>query len=420
MTAMRILCISPCFPPLADTEAICGGKMVAALMDGGVEVVVLSDPGTYARHGVGTDPSSCWERLRGVTHPLSPPERDNPLALVGLGVRYRTWRIYPRWIHLAVKGAKSLHCAKPFDWVYSRSLPMAAHIAGYWCARALGVRWAANINDPWDHHHYPGSQEKASRLHQALSRHWLRATLRTADVVTYPCSRMMRFNEDLAGMRRGGEVVPHVGMASSSRDRSREFLLVHAGRLPRNEPGEPRAAAGLLAGLKRFLDARPDAHGVTRLRFVGATDADAEMAAREPGIAGVVQSVGRVSYAESLDEIAKAAACVVVERQSRGGIFLPAKFVDYVAAGKPVLALSPAVGTIADMLPEPGIVRCDVNDSPAIGRAIEGLYDDFRAGRLGLRAPSERLAREFTPASAAQRFLSALDRAGIRPSAQEK
>jgi len=130
------LCVSPIFVPAANAEAFVGAKMVMALVDAGHDVTVLTEPSAAGPDGPG-DTSALWHVLRDRIRPVDAPRRPNVLATLWLGWRYRCWRIYPRWIHRALAVAAACHRERPFDLVYSRSLPMRAHMTGYWCARTL-------------------------------------------------------------------------------------------------------------------------------------------------------------------------------------------------------------------------------------------------------------------------------------------
>jgi hypothetical protein len=116
--------------------------------------------------------------------------------------------------------------------------------------------------------------------------------------------------------------------------------------------------------------------------------------------------VGRVSYEESLRFIGKASVCVLVEGQFQEGIFLPSKLVDYLAAFKPVLALSPRNGTVADFPAGCGIFRADPDDAEGVAAHIGFLYERFRLGDLGTLEPPESLVKQFEPQLIARRFLN--------------
>ena len=82
-----------------------------------------------------------------------PPEPNTVREFDALAAALRYQTIASaRWVAAAVEAAERLHRVRPFDLVYSRSLPKEAHICGYWTARRLRLPWLANLNDPWDFH----------------------------------------------------------------------------------------------------------------------------------------------------------------------------------------------------------------------------------------------------------------------------
>ena len=130
----RILCISPYFPPMRDSEAYCSGKFMHALMESGAEITVIAYADKVGRDG---DRSAIWASLEKVTLRLPTPVRKGRLDLLRQAVQYQT-PLWPRWSGAAIGEATRLHRAQPFDVVYSRSLPMFGHIVAYWCAQELG------------------------------------------------------------------------------------------------------------------------------------------------------------------------------------------------------------------------------------------------------------------------------------------
>jgi hypothetical protein len=98
-----------------------------------------------------------------------------------------------------------------------------------------------------------------------------------------------------------------------------------------------------------------------------------------------------MSYIESVQRIASATVCLLVEGNMPEGIFLPSKFPDYVYAGKPVIALSPSIGTIADLSSHQGVTQVSVADPAAIEAAIARHYDAFVGGKIAELKPSHDL-----------------------------
>jgi hypothetical protein len=387
---------------MADAESFCGAKMVLALMNAGCDVTVLTiDP---ALEGYPLDDSSVWRPAIEVSRPIKPVRSLGKVCTVLCAIRYQT-SIDARWIGAVVAEARSLHRQRKFDLVYSRSLPMIAHVAGYWCAQILGLPWVASINDPWDYHMFPGYDVKpTSMIRKSVSKQWLLRTLGAATLITYPSRRLHDFHIRLTGRQHRGALMEHIGWTRSVSPNPQPcFQLVHAGRLVAD-----RSASGLLAGLKQFLSLHPPASSRTKLVLVGPKDRRSEDLVMRLELQNTVTSTGRVSYEECLKYICGASVCVLVEGNVPDSIYLPSKFADYVAARKPVLALSPGRGTIADLLPCRGIVRVDPDDPNGIARAIGQFYPLWMEGKVQRESPPDELVARFAPETVAAKFLSAV------------
>jgi glycosyltransferase involved in cell wall biosynthesis len=406
--APRILCISPDFAPKQDSEAFCSTKFTNALAESGAEITVI----VYEKAETNIDRSAMWNSVRATVARIPPTLDKNPFASLASAIRHQTW-LWARWTAETVRRAREFHRHSPFDVVYSRSLPMFGQIAGYWCAKALNLPWIANLNDPWDFHQFPvGTLDVDRKKNTGLSDFWMRRTLRYADVVTYPSDRLRNFQTAYSAIPHCSQIIPHVGNSqvfqqTGVNGSGANFHLVHAGKLGSNE-FTGRSTAALLQGLRSFLDNCIEAKDHTRLTLVGPEDATTQDHIRRLGLEGTVLSVGRTDYERSLQYIQSAIACLLVEAEMAEGIFLPSKLVDYISAQKPVLALSPRVGVIADLVPGGGITRVDPGDVCGIRDAIRGLYTDFRKGALGQRSPAGQQVDQFRPELVAKRFLDIL------------
>ena len=400
-SSMRILCISPVFVPTADPEAFCGAKMVHALMQRGAVVTVLSSSNFRERP---YDDSALWDGVKRVIVDVPvPPLLSRMQSLTAAG-RFQTLS-HPRWVSAAVHTAELLHGEREFDLVYTRSLPTTSHIAGFWCAKILKLPWIANINDPWASQFFPVDDgPELSAFLTAENLFWLRRTIRSADLITFPCRRLMDFHLRLARLNHPAQVIPHIGYRSERADQGSDghFRLVHAGRLLASEG---RFGSALLLGLKAFLDSSAEAAADVKLILVGPGDRETEKLISEMGLDRNIEIVGRVNYESSLDYIASASVCVLIESRVDEGIFFASKLADYLAHGKPVLALSPRIGTAADLASRGELIRVD-HDPNAVRNAIAALYSDFKRGTLSLRHPSDQLQGELRGHTVAEHFLA--------------
>ncbi len=152
----RILVVAYFYPPCTDTGAHRPTSMVKYLRRAGHDVTVLTTSAYGSLPGDGADQVSrtadaqLWRaKLRGGDgvaslydsdtytgrpHPLSKVIVPEPLALA--------------WAPFAVRKARALHRAQPFDCVITTSPPESAHAVGRSLQRS-GAAWVADIRDGW-------------------------------------------------------------------------------------------------------------------------------------------------------------------------------------------------------------------------------------------------------------------------------
>lgn len=405
-TSPRVLCLSPFFAPLANAEAFCGGKTALHLLDAGIDLTVCSVD--YAGHRkFSRDPSALWSPLEHITTSI-PPDGGKPKFLsLPLSLRYQCIE-WARWIAATRSHVQELHREQPFDVIYSRGLPNVAHVAGYWIARSIRRPWVANFNDPWDlegAHLLPQDRHLRKRtMATRVSEFWLRRVMTTANVLTFPCARLRDYHLRLTQPRGKCVVLPHIGHQADPVAPSSVFRLLHAGNLGSGESTRRNSTISLLRGLRSFLDQRPDARNICRLVLVGPEDQPTLALAKELNLDSFVSCTGRVSYSESIQYMASATVCLLVEGNMAEGIYLPSKFADYVRSNKPVIALSPPVGTIADLGPNRGVSLVPVDNPTAIEAAITRHYDAFVAGTIASFEPDTALKQEYDGGRIARLF----------------
>ncbi|HWM90781.1 MAG TPA: glycosyltransferase [Thermoanaerobaculia bacterium] len=292
------------------------------------------------------------------------------------------------WVRAVARKAAELG---PFDVLHSRLNPAASHLAALAILKKTDLPWCAYFSDPWPHHLYPEPYRftvgPLSRRRLELS---LDAMLKRADTLVFPADRLRDWI--LSGHRESFRpkafIAPHLSgrEAPSPAQQAREgegssssnghLHLRHAGFLMKERRIEP-----LLAALERL---RPEVRSDLRVEFAGRYAVQAEV---PPSLSGIV------SFAPSMPPdavrawMAGADVALLVEAALAEGIFFPSKLSDYLAGGRPILALSPRRGVTADLLAGGGGVLAEPGDETGIAAALERLHGLWREGRLAELAP---------------------------------
>jgi len=408
--ALRILCISPRFPPAASAEAFVSAKLVLALLDAGVEVRVLTasptvefGPGSYRE-----DHSLIWDRLGPSVHMVGGDGqgRFGGLRKVHSALKYGALFTHPILVDMFCAAARDLMAEQEFDAVYTRSHPLAAHLVGLHLKRRFGSPWIANFNDCAYGGLLPEPFRQAGPLLPTLSHVWaLRRVLANADAVTFCCERLAEAHLRGGDRRKNGlvRIIPHIGQAVGHKDCRDSFVVLHAGNL--SDFG--RGGSCFLGGFQRFLQGHPEAKSTAMLKMVGAGGGEVASWAAEHGISHNVVATPRVPYEESLREIAGCSVAVLIEAPVKEGIFFPSKLADYLCAEKPVLAISPAAGTVSDMFSRGGGgIRVDYDDTEGAARALGRFYEAWRENRLSHWASTHH--EVLAPSRVAQRFVDVI------------
>jgi len=279
------------------------------------------------------------------------------------------------------------------DVVIAETPPLFTAAAAVVVARLRHARLLLNVADLWP--------ESAVQLGALKNRFAIRGAeaierfaYRHADLITAPTP----------GVRRAIE--------AQARLDGRVKLLANAVDVDRFEP-EPAGAAGpkrviycgtvgLAQGVRTLLEAaRELEREQVDLEFLivgdGAERSDLEALARDWGLRNVTFT-GRVKHEEVPSIVESASVAVMLLRDLP--LFqdaLPTKLLEYMAAGRPVVAA--AAGQVAELVSfaEAGIV-CPPEDAAAVATAVRRLASDEAEGRRmglnGRRYVEENLSRE--------------------------
>jgi len=259
------------------------------------------------------------------------------LARAGLSWLSDSPDAYRPWIRGAVQASSDLIGSSGAGrLLVTFASPMSDHLVGLELRKRFpGLRWAAYFGDPW-------ARNPMARRRGFDARRNLRledAVVSAADLLLFPCQEMA--DSVLAPYplkAKDARIVTHgweEGLyPAGQRPRDEGLRLLHAGSLyGSRSPGDLLQALGILAVRSPSL-----LDGV-RVEFAGpGSDIVESLSGGLPK--GLVTSLGGMPYLQSLAAMRAADALLLIEPSDPGsGVFLPSKLVDYIGAGRPVLAV---------------------------------------------------------------------------------
>ncbi|KPJ60007.1 MAG: hypothetical protein AMJ46_08705 [Latescibacteria bacterium DG_63] len=286
---------------------------------------------------------------------------------------------YVGWVPFAV--AAAVRCMKrhTISVLYSTSSPDSTHLAAMVVKRLYGKPWIADFRDPWTERltfHAP------TPFHRGLHGFLEGRVVRCANGVVCTSEETVRdFMKKYPLIPRDKFVVITNGFDPDDLREEvplrEEFTITHTGNLTGK-----RNCFDFLEGLKIFLEERPEARAKTKVFFIGPRDRENELRAAQHGLLDVVAFQDSLPHNECVRLQLSSHVLLLIEHQSRrGALIYPAKVFEYVASGRPVLALVPE-GPASRFVRDTGAGKVLSTSSPtAISEAVSSFFSAYEAGK---------------------------------------
>jgi glycosyltransferase involved in cell wall biosynthesis len=334
--------------------------------------------------------------------------------------RMGPWIFFPDrrigWFPFAVARGLSILRRRRVDALYSTSTAVTSHLV----ARALharsGIPWVADFQDPWAEDYVskfpsPLHRRLARRIERLVVQHAARVVVTTEPVRRALASRYPEQRAKVTVIPMGFD--PDV-FADVAVDPTPAFSVSHFGTFyGTRSPGPFLTALGecLRDG---ELPAR-DVDVVLLGRLDPASRALAEQLIAQYDLQHVVRLSPPLPYRAGVERLVSSSVLLLVTGPGPWGQnLIPSKLFEYLAAGRPLLALAPD-GAAARLVREAhaGVV-VDPDDVPAIRRALVALYRQWRDGRPEF-LPDRAFVGSFAWRSLARRLGDVLDGAVVGP-----
>lgn len=343
----KILFVAQAFPPYEFSEAIVNAKLVKALIEAGHTVHVISRESEqyYFKSW-----APLWEHLKEVVFyvdekPVSKLRRSIELLLAMLSFRLPLEGI--RWAKKAAKMGIDMHKVHHYDLMISRMPASASHLVASKIKQATGLPWIANWNDPTDNirplmpHDNPSQAFWINRM--------VRSIFHQADWNTFPSSYLWEhYNQEILHTKQSKvSIIPHMGIGDFQADkddsaRKGPVKLIHAGNMLANVK-----ASRLLRALGRLKNEDGFAF---QFNVFGVIDPKMPDMIRELHLTQEVKIHLPKPYFKMLLELRRHDFLLILEAPYPKGILMLSKLSDYASIQRPIIAISPLSGVVADYL----------------------------------------------------------------------
>lgn len=397
----RLLLVTYAFPPQPAAGALRPGYLARYLPEFGWDVTAVTHstqtpPFETGFVPVGGGEVQMHDRMRSA---IGNGDPDAPLRRALR--RAKDALIFPDptagWIPRAVHRARAAMREQRFDAILSTALPSSVHVIGWWLARGSGLPWIADYRDAWCGNPYFRWGPVQSFLEHAAERQMLRRA-HALTTVSEPIAAQLRALHKRADVHVIPNAYDPAEWDAIGEARPTRFDLCYTGSMYDGK----RSPEILFAAIRELRQAGHPAGSAARVHFYGPNSENVALSAPKHGLTLAVRQHGVVPRAEAMRAQRSAAVLLLfLNMDPATANEMGSKYLEYVGAGRPVLAFGPRDSVMREFVGRNGLgwFASDVEEAKA---ALAAAYERFGSGAFGLTTNAQTLptARDLAAAFA--------------------
>ncbi|NLO70280.1 MAG: glycosyltransferase family 4 protein [Porphyromonadaceae bacterium] len=285
------------------------------------------------------------------------------------------------WIKPSVKFLTMYIKENQIDAVISTGPPHSMHMIGLGLKKIFpNLIWFADFRDPWtniDFYKDLNLTRLADRIHHKMER----KVIQTADNVIVVSNEMVNefslFNPKKITLITNGFDSDDVSDVNVGPDK--HFTLSHIGTL--NSDRNPKA---LWKVLKQICENDTDFKERLEIRLIGKTDFSVLEEIKNNGLIKNLVKVDYLSHNEAIvRQKSSQLLLLLINNSANAKGILTGKFFEYLASGRPILAIGPTDGDVAKILKETNSGKIiDFEDEAMLKQVILEYYKLYKNGNL--------------------------------------
>jgi glycosyltransferase involved in cell wall biosynthesis len=284
------------------------------------------------------------------------------------------------WIKPSLKFLTGYLKENPVDAIISSGPPHSMHLIALELKKKLHLPWIADFRDPWTNiDYYPELllTSLADQKHHRLEKN----VVSTADCVLTVGSKMTEEFQIMGGKRvetiTNGFDTPDYDNKPVELDK--DFTIAHFGTI--NKARNPLV---LWEALNKMLNKSPELDQYLKLKFIGRLDTTVISSLQETGLIKYLDKTEFIPHNEVVTkERESQVLLLLINNTPNAEGILTGKFFEYLAANRPILAIGPTKGDVANILNDSNAGKiAGFNDVDDLIKILEGYFRDFKENKL--------------------------------------
>lgn len=291
------------------------------------------------------------------------------------------------WLMTAIPMAEHLLKSRAIRYVLTSSYPNSTHLLGLYLKHRFRIQWHADFRDGWTQNPYFSGN--LTPIHRRLNARLERQVVETADSLTAVSSPIVEHLRSLTDQPEKVYELPNgfdpTDLDEIPTEEFDRFTLAYTGTMFMQ-----RSPDSFFAAVRGLLDSYPGLADNFQVILMSNVKPEHARTITELDLGHVVQVRPMGSWHDALSLQKSADALLVLEGGgANSNIMLTQKIFEYLATGKPVLAVAPE-GALASLVRHTGAGVVVAPDN--VFRIKETLFEMF-LGRLKLTPRPERISQ---------------------------
>ena len=283
------------------------------------------------------------------------------------------------WIKPSVKFLSEYLSNNCVDAIITTGPPHSLHLIGLQLKQKLAVKWISDFRDPWteiDYFHQLPLTKKSIKKHQKLEKEVLENSDAVLVVGKTMKENFKQFSNNIQVITNGFDTENNSLENEVSLDK--KFTITHIGLM--NADRNPKI---LWEVLSELINEKKDFKNDIEIKLIGKIAENVNVSLRKLP-KEIINKVGYVSHQEvkKYQQESQILLLAVNKVPSAKGI-ITGKIFEYLQAKRPILAIGPKDGDLAEILSETSAGHIvDFEDKNQLKEEIIKLYSEFKNGNL--------------------------------------
>ncbi len=284
------------------------------------------------------------------------------------------------WVKPSAVSVKAILQKENIDTLITTGPPHSVHLIALLLKKEMPFTWVADFRDPWTRIGYHADlpmTRAVKRRHASLEKQ----VLQTADTVIATSRTTAAEFEQIRGKEvkvvTNGYDARKYAQVDVPLDKN--FTLSHIGSLLKDRNPEP-----LWRAISELRASDPGFSSDFRLKLAGSISDTVRQSVRQFGLEDCTEYLGYVQHARALalQKSSQVLLLLEIDREETRGI-IPGKLFEYLASGRPVVALGPKQWEAGEILQETGNGRYFTYlEKEAMQKHLLHLYHTYKKGGL--------------------------------------